>query len=85
MLKEDTYYLRSISKRKARQMQVRRNILILIVSVLFIFISVFFIASISTQASDKEHMPSYKYFKSIEIASGDTLWSIAEDNMDTRY
>lgn len=52
---------------------------------MFIFVSVFFVASISTQASDKEHMPSYKYFRSIEISSGDTLWSIAEDNMDARY
>ena len=85
MLNEDTYYLRSISKRRARQKQVRRNILLLVISVLFIFVSVFFVASISTQASDKEHMPSYKYFRSIEISSGDTLWSIAEDNMDARY
>ena len=61
------------------------NILLLVISVLFIFVSVFFVASISTQASDKEHMPSYKYFRSIEISSGDTLWSIAEDNMDARY
>ena len=85
MLNEDTYYLRSISKRRARQKQVRHNILLLVISVLFIFVSVFFVASISTQASDKEHMPSYKYFRSIEISSGDTLWSIAEDNMDARY
>ena len=85
MLNEDNYYLRSISKRRARQKQVRRNILLLVISVLFIFVSVFFVASISTQASDKEHMPSYKYFRSIEISSGDTLWSIAEDNMDARY
>ena len=54
MLNEDTYYLRSISKRRARQKQVRRNILLLVI-------------------------------RSIEISSGDTLWSIAEDNMDARY
>ena len=46
LLNEDTYYLRSISKRRARQKQVRRNILLLVISVLFIFVSVFFVASI---------------------------------------
>ncbi len=29
--------------------------------------------------------PKYKYFKSIEIQSGDTLWSIAEEYMSDDY
>ena len=32
-----------------------------------------------------EHQPSYKYFKSVEVAKGDTLWSIAKDNIDYEY
>ena len=86
MIKEENYYTRAIMKRRARQKQVRRNIsLLAVLSIFIILFSVFLFASISTQASDKDHIPSYKYFKSIQISSGDTLWSIAEENMDTHY
>ena len=85
MMKAENYYTRAALKRKARQKQVHRNIALLAFSIVLILFLVLFITSISTQASDREHMPSYKYFRSIEISSGDTLWSIAEDNMDARY
>lgn len=85
MMREDTYYSRALLKRKIRQEQVRRNVLLLILSVVLALFLAFFIFSFSTQASDKEHQPSYKYFKSIQISAGDTLWSIAEDNMDAAH
>lgn len=85
MMREDTYYSRALLKRKIRQEQVRRNVLLLILSVVLALFLAFFIFSFSTQASDKEHQPSYKYFKSIQISAGDTLWSIAEDNMDVAH
>lgn len=85
MIKAENYYTRAVLKRKARQKQVHRNIALLALSIVLIFLLVLFITSMSTQASDRDHMPSYKYFKSIQITSGDTLWSIAEENMDTHY
>ena len=85
MMKAENYYTRAALKRKARQKQVHRNIALLAFSIVLILFLVLFITSISTQASDREHMPSYKYFKSIQISSGDTLWSLAEENMDTHY
>ena len=38
-------------------------------------------------AKDKEEAVSsaYKYYKSVEISEGDTLWSIAEEYADGRY
>jgi hypothetical protein len=50
-------------------------------SAAIITVSILFI-SFSAQANDMEHQPSYKYFKSIQIEKGDTLWSIAQDNID---
>ena len=85
MMKAENYYTRAALKREARQKQVHRNIALLVFSIVLILFLVLFITSISTQASDREHMPSYKYFRSIQISSGDTLWSIAEENMDTHY
>ena len=32
-----------------------------------------------------EHTASYKYYKSIQVENGDTLWSIAQNNMDEHY
>lgn len=82
---KDTYYNRSIEKREKRKRQVRKNIILLILSTVMLSSFVVFFASISIQASDREHQVSYKYFKSIYISQGDTLWSIAEENMDEHY
>lgn len=72
-------------KRLQRQRQVRRNIMILGLSALIvIIISVLFI-SFSSQARNIDEPVSYKYFKSIQIDKGDTLWSIAKENMDTEH
>jgi len=79
------YATRAISKRRARQLEVQRNILLLCLSLLIILLVTLWLTSISTQASDMEHQPSYKYFKSIEVSAGDTLWSIAEANMDEEH
>ena len=86
-MNKDTYYSRAKVKREIRKKQVRRNILILILSTIILSSLLVFFASISIQASDMEHQQqvSYKYFKSIYISQGDTLWSIAEANIDEHY
>lgn len=74
-------YSNSISRRR-RQLQVRRNICILVLSIVVAVAVSAFMISFSTQASELERDAEYKYYKSIQIAKGDTLWSIAEKNMD---
>lgn len=79
------YAAKALIKRQSRRKQVRRNIIILILSVLLaVALSILFI-SFSTQANDTKHQPSYKYYKSIEVSKGDTLWSIAKNNIDSRH
>ena len=86
-MNKDTYYSRAKAKHEIRKKQVRRNILLLILSTIILSSLLVFFASMSIQASDMEHQQqvSYKYFKSIYITQGDTLWSIAEANMDEHY
>ena len=78
-----SYITKSIINRQKRQIQVRRNILTLILSI-FVIVSISFL-SLSTKANDMEHEQSQKYYKSIEISKGDTLWSIANDNFDSAH
>lgn len=76
--------INSINRRR-RQLQVYRNICMLVVLTIAVVMLSMFIISISTQARDLEHTAEYKYYKSIEIAKGDTLWSIAKENIDTSH
>lgn len=75
------YSVKAINRRR-RQLQVRRNIFILILSIAAAVVFSAFLVSISTQASELDHAAEYKYYKSIEVTKGDTLWSIAKENMD---
>lgn len=84
-MSDTQYAAKALIKRQNRRKQVRRNVMILILSVLLaVVLSILFI-SFSTQANDIKHQPSYKYYKSIEVAKGDTLWSIAKNNMDSQH
>ena len=79
------YATKALINRQKRKRQVRYHIMAVILSlVLILAISLLFI-SFSTEANDMEHQPSYKYYKSIEISKGDTLWSIANDNFDSAH
>lgn len=86
-MKKDTYYSRAKAKHEMRKKQVRKNILLLVLTTIISSSLLVFFASVSIEASDMEHQQqvSYKYFKSIYISQGDTLWSIAEANMDEHY
>lgn len=78
-------YNQKIAKRRQRQIEVRRNILFLTVSMVMAVLASVLIISFSAQASDKSHPASYKYYTSIQIEQGDTLWSIANENMDPAH
>lgn len=79
------YTARALINRQKRQRQLRYHFMAAILSlVLILAISILFI-SFSTEANDMEHQPSYKYYKSIKISKGDTLWSIANDHYDSDH
>lgn len=82
---ESHYHERNYSRKQKRVKEVRRNILFLILSVFMIAVITVMFCSFSTQASEQAHQVSYKYFQSIEIQKGDTLWSIAAHYADEHY
>lgn len=79
------YITKSLINYQKRQRQVHRNVLTLIISLIIVTATSISFLSLSTEANDMEHQPSYKYYKSIEISKGDTLWSIANANFDADH
>lgn len=80
-----TYYERALVKRRNRKREVRRNMILLFVSFLIIVLCVCFASTFSAQAQDMHAKVSYKYFKSIYIEDGDSLWSIGKEYADEHY
>lgn len=85
----DTVYhtIRSIIQEYRHRKQRRRAVLILCFFAMLILMASIVIFSFSRHASyaARQGSSSSKYFKSIEIEKGDTLWSIAQENMDANY
>lgn len=79
------YVTRALINRQKRLNQVKLHILALSISVVTVITLSILLISFSTEANDRVHEPAYKYYKSIEITNGDTLWSIANDHFDSAY
>ncbi len=78
------YSIKTVNRYR-RKLQVQRNISMLIVSIITVVALSIFAISISTQASGLERTARHKYYKSIEVSKGDTLWSIAAENFDMEH
>ncbi len=66
------------NRRRAKE-AAKRRILVLLATILLITIgSVIFGNSFSAAESD-DHETVYKYYKSVELEYGDSLWSLAEE------
>lgn len=71
------------SKRR-RQVYLKKVFLVVFAAVLVAGLSLF-PGSVLVDAHDTNETVMYKYYKSIEIQEGDSLWSIAEDHMSEEY
>lgn len=74
--------LRSYRRKIRRQREIRRNILLVVAATLVLMIFVFSYHTLTSAASTNTGNVSYKYFTSIQVEEGDTLWSIAEEYGD---
>lgn len=67
--------------------ELRRNVIVILITTVLIAGSAMLgstiVASGRTKASDTK--TSYKYYTSIEIEAGDSLWSIASEYMTEEY
>lgn len=80
---EDTRSERRILKNRIRrQREMRKNLLIFVMTLCLIVTGSFTLSAFRSNAKDDSVETSYKYYKSIVVADNDTLWSIAEKYMD---
>lgn len=68
-----------------RQKEMRKNFLMLVMTVCLVITFSISMNGFLSNAKDDSIETSYKYYKSITIENGDTLWSIAEEYMDAEH
>lgn len=73
--------------RRARSFRFQKLVLFLIFTLLISFLCGITFGSILSNAkgSEEKALDTFKYYKSITIESGDSLWSIASENMSGEY
>ncbi len=79
----NTRRLYKVSKRN-RQVYLKKLFLTIIAAITVAGVSLL-AGTGSVDAHDTKDVVMYKYYKSIEITSGDSLWSIAEEYMTDEY
>lgn len=76
---------RILRNRLRRQRERRRNITICMLTACMILVFSFYANSFRSSAREHTTQSEYKYYTSIQIREGDTLWSIARTFMGTHY
>ena len=75
-----TYERREKAKLKRRKQVAKQKMILLLAVTLIITVGSIVFGTIFSSAKDPAaDMPRYKYYKSIRIEQGDSLWSIAEE------
>ena len=83
---EDVRSERRILKNKIRrQREMKKNFLILVMTVCLIVTCSISLSGFRSNAKDESTEVSYKYYKSIAVTGYDTLWSIAEKYIDEEH
>ena len=68
-----------------RQKEMRKNFLLAVMTICLVFTFSFSISGFLSNAKAESCPVAYKYYKSITISNGETLWSIAKENMDDEH
>ena len=65
-----------------RQQELRRRVVLTVLALFLAIVFAFSYNVIVSQANNDTSDVKYKYFTHHEVSKGDTLWSIAETNID---
>ena len=76
---------RIYQNRIRRQREMHKNILLFIMTFCLIVVSAVAVFGFQSRAKDDSVETSYKYYTSITVGTGDTLWSIAQKHMDAAH
>jgi len=74
--------LRNYRRKIRRQKEIRRNIILSLMSAVILLVFALSFYSFTSLANTDTKDVSYKYFTTIQVEEGDTLWTIAEEYMD---
>ena len=76
---------RILNNKRRRRVHVKKMRFLLILTIVLVFTGTIFLGSFLSNAKSNNESVSFKYYKSIEVNSGDTLWSIADQFMTEHY
>ena len=76
---------RILKNRIRRQREMKKNFLILIMTVCLIVTGSLSLSGFRANAKDDAAETSYKYYKSVFVGNNDTLWSLAKEYMDETH
>ena len=79
-------FVRSMNNKRRREKQLRRRIITFCVSAsLIIFLALILSFSFRSDASSSQEHKQYRYYTSVSVVSGDSIYSIAEEYMDNLH
>ena len=73
------------NNRIRRQKELRKNFLLTIMTICLAITLSFSVSSFLSNAKSESEQIPHKYYKSITISYGDSLWSIAQEYMDNEH
>lgn len=85
MRTEDIRNHRSIRNRIRRKRQLRNRLVMCFLTILLVVAFSSFFFGFGAKAQENNEEKAYKYYKSITIEVGDTLWHYAKQYGDERY
>ncbi len=82
----DESRLRTINNRIRRERQLRRRVTtFVVITAVVLFLTLFLSYSFLSDASaDTDHV-QYRYYSTVTVTTGDSVWSIASENIDRMH
>ncbi len=76
---------RNYKRKVRRQREIRNKIIYTVLTLGIVLVAVLSLHSITSQAQDENVEVTYKYFTNMEVEQGDSLWNIAQENIDYNF
>ncbi|MBQ1171274.1 MAG: hypothetical protein IIX48_01570 [Lachnospiraceae bacterium] len=79
---KDSIYVKRISYKKRKRQELKRKLFFSVMTALFVIVFTGSVFSMNAKANSSKGASDYKYYANYCIVPGDTLWNIAEANID---
>ena len=82
---KDSLYVKKISHKKRKKQELKRKFIFSVMTALFVIVFAGSVFSMNAKANSTKGAADYKYYANYCIVPGDTLWNIAEANIDYHH